>query len=98
METPELYTAFDPGWQCTKTDQHFRIDGPGLSFVCKFPTRLIKAGNPECRYWHLGAFDILHDLAKGWEIIQSSDQCSMTARIPDSVGQWLAGQVESQPA
>ena len=95
METPAEYTAPPLGWECSETDQHFRIDGPGLSFVCRFPTQLIKAGNPECRYWHMGSFDLIHDLAKGWEIVQSTEKSSLTTKIPDAVGQWLVGKIEA---
>lgn len=93
-ETPAEYTAPPQGWECSETDQHFRIDGPGLAFVCQFPTQMIKAGNPECRYWHLGSFGLIHDLATGWEIVQSTEKSSLTAKIPDAVGQWLVGKIE----
>lgn len=83
METPADYLPIPSGWECRETDQHFRIDGPGLSFICRFPTQLIKAGNPSCRYWHLGSFDLIHDLA------------NLTTKIPDAVGQWLVGKIEA---
>lgn len=92
-ETPAEYSAIPQGWECTETDQHFRIDGPGCHFICKFPTQLIKAGNIDYKYWHLGGFDITQG-PNGWEIVQSTAQSSLTAQIPPAVGQWLVGKIE----
>lgn len=94
-ETRAEYAPLHQGWVCSVTDQHFKIIGPGLNFACKFPTQLIKAGNPDCRYWHTGGFDLIHDSANGWEIVQSNEKSSLTARIPQGVGAWLAAKIES---
>lgn len=95
-ETPSQYGHFSipKEWQCSETDQHFRIDGPGVSFVCKFPEQLVKAGNTETRYWHMGSFDVVHTVPNLWEIIQGASQSSLTIVIPHQVGTWLVQKLE----
>lgn len=94
-ETPAHYgSTFPKGWECTETDQHFRIDGPSTSFICNFPEQMVKAGNSETRYWHMGSFDVIHFAPERWEITQGTIQSSVTIVIPHQVGAWLVQKLE----
>lgn len=81
-------------WQWTETDQHLRIDGPGVSFACKFPEQMVKAGNSETRFWHMGSFDLIQTAPDLWEITQETDQSSVSVVIPAPAGLWMAQKLE----